>query len=241
MTSLIPSPSVSLINGRPSVTSLKIAEHFGKRHDHVVRDIRRIMLEMPEELRLPNFGESSYTNEQGKEQPMFIVFRDGFMLLVMSYTGKKAMQIKLAYIEAFNTMEAELAGRTAQPALPPGDDVIDESAASARTVRRPPAAPRPRAGKALTAGKSTQELQVELLLTKVRMWIMEIKDAEKEVTEIVNRDFLRKHPDVRPDLRDPLSRMQTHLACSTNFVWTSISFMLSAVEDSVELRLKNGL
>jgi Rha family phage regulatory protein len=117
MTDFLVSPSVSLVNGRPAVTSLQIAEHFGKRHDHVVRDIRRIMAEIPEELRLPNFGESSYVNEQGKEQLMFLVYRDGFMLLVMSYTGAKAMKIKIAYIAAFNAMEAELA-RKEQTAIP---------------------------------------------------------------------------------------------------------------------------
>ena len=43
---------------------------------------------------------------------MFILYRDGFMLLVMGYTGKKALAMKLAYIEAFNRMEAEIAARS---------------------------------------------------------------------------------------------------------------------------------
>lgn len=47
---------------------------------------------------------------------MYIIYRDGFMLLVMGYTGKKALAIKLAYIEAFNAMEEELARRS-RPAL----------------------------------------------------------------------------------------------------------------------------
>lgn len=47
---------------------------------------------------------------------MYIIHRDGFVLLVMGYTGKKALAIKLAYIEAFNAMEAELA-RKNRPAL----------------------------------------------------------------------------------------------------------------------------
>ena len=52
---------------------------------------------------------------------MFILYRDGFMLLVMGYTGKKALAMKLAYIEAFNRMEAELARQ--QTALSaPGPD-----------------------------------------------------------------------------------------------------------------------
>lgn len=42
MTSFIPSPSVSLIEGRPATTSVAIAEHFGKPHDKVLRDIRNL-------------------------------------------------------------------------------------------------------------------------------------------------------------------------------------------------------
>lgn len=36
---------------------------------------------------------------------MFFVTRDGFTLLAMGFTGAKAMQFKVAYIEAFNAME----------------------------------------------------------------------------------------------------------------------------------------
>lgn len=39
--------------------------------------------------------------------------RDGFTLLAMGFTGKKALQFKLQYIEAFNRMEAKF--KTAQP------------------------------------------------------------------------------------------------------------------------------
>lgn len=48
---------------------------------------------------------------------MYIIFRDGFTLLAMGYTGPEAIRFKLAYIEAFNRMEAELARRN-HPALP---------------------------------------------------------------------------------------------------------------------------
>lgn len=48
---------------------------------------------------------------------MYIIFRDGFTLLAMGYTGPEAMRFKLAYIEAFNRMEAELARRN-RSALP---------------------------------------------------------------------------------------------------------------------------
>lgn len=85
------------------VTSLDVAETFGKRHDHALRDIKE--LECSEEFRLSNFGESSYINMQNKKQPMYLMTKDGFTLLVMGYTGEKAMKFKEAYIKQFNHME----------------------------------------------------------------------------------------------------------------------------------------
>lgn len=111
-----PVPSVFVHNGHPSTTSRTVAQYFNKRHDDVLRSIRTLLNATPQNFRLRNFSESSYTNEQGKIQPMYIIYRDGFMLLVMGYTGKKALAIKLAYIEAFNAMEEELARRS-RPAL----------------------------------------------------------------------------------------------------------------------------
>lgn len=113
--------SVSLVEGRPATTSLKIAECFGKEHKNVLADIRNLLAECPEEFGRLNFQPSSYTNEQGKTQPMYIVFFDGFMLLVMGYTGKKALQMKLAYIEAFNAMREKLETKE-KPQLAAGPD-----------------------------------------------------------------------------------------------------------------------
>lgn len=121
-----PVPSVFVHNGRPSTTSRTVAQYFNKRHDDVLRSIRTLLNATPQNFRLRNFSESSYTNEQGKIQPMYIIYRDGFMLLVMGYTGKKALAIKLAYIEAFNAMEEELARRS-RPALPKSRSTRRES------------------------------------------------------------------------------------------------------------------
>lgn len=55
------------------------------------------------------FIKTTYLNEQnGREVPEYIITRDGFALLVMGFTGEKALRWKLAYIEAFNMMEAQL-------------------------------------------------------------------------------------------------------------------------------------
>ena len=112
-----PVPTVSIHDGRPATTSLEVARFFGKQHQHVIRDITGLTDNCPESFSASNFGRASYLDEQAKNRPMYIIYRDGFMLLVMGYTGKKALAIKLAYIEAFNAMEEELA-RKNRPALP---------------------------------------------------------------------------------------------------------------------------
>lgn len=122
------SPSVSLHSGRPATTSLEVAKFFNKRHDAVLRDIRRIYVETPDNFRAHNFVETFRTvpgpNNSERQEIYFILYRDGFMLLVMGYTGKKALGMKLAYIEAFNRMEEELARQkeSAIPAAPTPDD-----------------------------------------------------------------------------------------------------------------------
>lgn len=91
------------------VTSLDVAETFGKDHSHVLRDIRE--LECSEEFRQSNFGLISYKDSMNREKPMYYITRDGFTLLVMGYTGEKAMKFKEAYINQFNAMEKALIGK----------------------------------------------------------------------------------------------------------------------------------
>lgn len=90
------------------VDSLFIAELFEKNHKEVLRDIRKITAPtsgLSEEFRQRNFALSSYRNQQNKKQPCYFLTRDGFTMLVMGYTGQKAMQFKELYIKRFNEME----------------------------------------------------------------------------------------------------------------------------------------
>lgn len=105
-------PDLAIVEGQITTTSQQIAEHFGKRHDTVLRSIRN--LECSDEYRLHNFAESSYLNEQGKSQPCFTMTRDGFVFLAMGFTGKEAAHWKEAYITAFNKMEAQLLAQAAK-------------------------------------------------------------------------------------------------------------------------------
>lgn len=95
--------AVELKDGKAVTTSLKIAEVFGKQHKVVLNSIRK--LECPEKFSEHNFMLAEYSDAQGKPRPMYFVTRDGFTLLAMGFTGAKAMQFKVAYIEAFNAME----------------------------------------------------------------------------------------------------------------------------------------
>ena len=93
-------------------TSLKVAETFEKNHRHVLESIREIIKQaggMPKIGQSPMFQETTYIHEQnGQVYPMYLMNRDGFTLLAMGFTGKKALQFKLAYISAFAAMEKKL-------------------------------------------------------------------------------------------------------------------------------------
>lgn len=90
--------------GQPLTNSVLVAEKFDRRHDNVYQAIGKLLITCPEKLG-HLFIESSYIDIQGKDRPMYIMNRDGFTLLAMGFTGKKALQFKLDYIEAFNKME----------------------------------------------------------------------------------------------------------------------------------------
>lgn len=86
--------------------SRQIAEHFEKRHDNVLRDIEGLKADLPkfEEMFMVSVLPDSY----GRNQKVYLMNRDGFSLLVMGFTGKKALEWKLKYIDAFNKMEDTL-------------------------------------------------------------------------------------------------------------------------------------
>jgi Rha family phage regulatory protein len=75
---------------QPMVSSVQVAKHFGKQHKNVIQAIER--LEIPEEFSRLNFQPTSYEDVQGKKRPAYLMTRDGFTLLVMGFTGPKAME-----------------------------------------------------------------------------------------------------------------------------------------------------
>lgn len=105
---VIPQLTVSE-KGTPMASSLDVAKVFGKEHKNILRDIENLLQDIPEDWGLLNFELTSYVHPQnGETYPMYNLTRDAFTLLAMGFTGKKAMQFKIAYIEAFNAMEKSL-------------------------------------------------------------------------------------------------------------------------------------
>lgn len=96
---------VVIQNNQIVVSSKDIAEHFGKDHKNVLQNIRDILV--AENSATKFYQETTYQN-RGKDYKEYLMNRDGFSLLAMGFTGKKALQWKLKYIEAFNEMEETL-------------------------------------------------------------------------------------------------------------------------------------
>lgn len=113
-------PDLLIVDGQITTTSQQVAEHFGKQHKLVLRAIRGLMQQMPAEHQR-NFAPMTEAIVVGggarRQSPYFRITRDGFTLLAMGFTGKEAMHWKLAYIDAFNKMEAQLLAQAtkAQP------------------------------------------------------------------------------------------------------------------------------
>ncbi len=111
-------PDVTIENGRAVTTSVAIAEFFGKRHERVLDKIRN--LDCSAKFTEHNFVSSEYTDSTGRKRPMYQITKNGFVFLVMGFTGKKAAAFKEAYIAEFDRMEAELR----QNNTPPADKII---------------------------------------------------------------------------------------------------------------------
>ncbi|EGQ1195657.1 Rha family transcriptional regulator [Enterococcus faecalis] len=95
-------------------SSLQVAEVFGKEHKVVLKAIDELKEGVAQNY-ADLFYEDTYIHPQNKQSYRQVIMnRDGFTLLAMGFTGQKALQFKLKYIEAFNQMEKEIQ----QPKLP---------------------------------------------------------------------------------------------------------------------------
>ncbi|EJB3450304.1 Rha family transcriptional regulator [Salmonella enterica subsp. enterica] len=99
-------PEVTIENGRAVTTSVAVAEYFRKMHKDVLKKIDN--LDCSAEFNERNFAPVDYTDAKGEKRPAYQITKNGFVFLVMGFTGKKAAAFKEAYIAEFDRMENEL-------------------------------------------------------------------------------------------------------------------------------------
>ncbi|MFL2080366.1 Rha family transcriptional regulator [Latilactobacillus sakei] len=97
---------VIMKNQQAVTSSLQVAEVFEKEHKNVLRDISTLDLDRLNFEQM--FLEGTEPDSYGRNRKVIYMNRDGFTLLAMGFTGKKALEFKLKYIEAFNQMEAQI-------------------------------------------------------------------------------------------------------------------------------------
>jgi Rha family phage regulatory protein len=114
-------PEIRLHDGKAVTTSLAVAEYFSKQHKDVLKKIQTLIEQLPTEERernfAPTFIEVSVPNNSKRKDPAYEITKRGFTLLAMGFTGVKALQFKLRYIDAFEHMESQLSGNPER--LPP--------------------------------------------------------------------------------------------------------------------------
>lgn len=127
---IVPEQFIFAQENELKTTSIKVAEAFGKLHKDVLKKIES--LECSKEFHERNFSLMQIDVEIGnsaiRKSPAYEMTKDGFMFLVMGFTGKAAAAIKEAYINAFNTMAAQLFGKRETAALPEPPTITKEQA-----------------------------------------------------------------------------------------------------------------
>lgn len=90
-------------------TSLDIAENFEKQHKDVLEAINNKIQSAENSAHYKSmFAEGIYQDSRNRNQKMYYMNRDGFTFIAMGFTGKKADDFKIKYIDAFNQMEQHI-------------------------------------------------------------------------------------------------------------------------------------
>lgn len=114
-----------IMHDRQAVTtSLILAEAFNKQHKNVIQAIEAKINTAENSALLKNmFVEDSYIASNGKQNKMYYLNRDGFTFIAMGFTGRKADEFKLKYIDAFNKMEEQIRNQSLQVQNQSTDDL----------------------------------------------------------------------------------------------------------------------
>ena len=95
--------SIVLVKNQSVITtSILVAEKFERNHRDILRAIKK--LDCSPDFTKRNFTLSEYEDITGRKLPMYQMTKDGFVFLVMGFTGSKVAKFKEDYINAFNEM-----------------------------------------------------------------------------------------------------------------------------------------
>lgn len=101
-------PVLAIHNGQPTTTTKDVAEYFEKQHRNVLK-LTRQRIEEAGAWGLLHFEHTPYIDLQnGQTYSMYRMTKNGFNFLVQKFTGRKAVQYQIAYIDEFDRMEAAL-------------------------------------------------------------------------------------------------------------------------------------
>ncbi len=90
------------------IDSLEVANMTGKRHDHLLRDIR-VYIGYLSELDISSsdyFIESSYTDAKGESRACFLITSKGCGVISNSMTAKKGILFTVSYVKRFEGLSS---------------------------------------------------------------------------------------------------------------------------------------
>ncbi|MEM5504925.1 Rha family transcriptional regulator [Shewanella frigidimarina] len=106
------------INDKQTITNSQVvADYFGKKHYNVLRKIDEIITDAPIDFTSTHFRVHAVKLRAGavnRDSKIYEMTKDGFMFLVMGFTGAKAAELKINFINAFNKAQKRLR-RTQHP------------------------------------------------------------------------------------------------------------------------------
>lgn len=108
----IPEYGIEVIKNVAKCSSVVVANMFDKRHSDVIRAIETVIeTGSGDNFSQRNFASVKYVDKKGEKRKAYLMTRAGFSMVVMGFTGKRAYQFKVDYIERFEVMEELIRSR----------------------------------------------------------------------------------------------------------------------------------
>lgn len=124
-------------NGGLYADSRDVAEAIERPHKELLRTIRTYCEYLGEsKIALSDFFvEATYTSEQNKEMPCYLITRKGCDMIANKLTGKKGVLFTAAYVTAFEKMREQLTAQSAIQHFPAKSTSVGEVASLIKTLQ----------------------------------------------------------------------------------------------------------